>query len=174
MDVTAYDSERSTLYISAPDVARVHALFDSSVTGANVIEIVSVESGGAEVTLIGRLPSSAVVGGNPSKPGRLEARVRVVNAFYADKSPGGASVGFLVVQPPIAIEAGTLSDNDEMAQVALRLPIRAALKLGIPVSQRGPLCCQQCNEIIPKERLRAVKSARFCVKCQEMKETNHR
>ena len=146
----------------------------STATGANVIEVVSVESGDAEVTLVGRLPSCAVVRSSASKPGRLNARVRVVNAFYAVKSPGGESVGFLVVQPPITIEAGTLSDDDEMAQVALRLPIRIALKLGIPVGQRGPLCCQQCNKIIPKERLRAVKSASFCVKCQEMKETNHR
>jgi hypothetical protein len=154
------------------EMAKAHALIDSAAVAANIVQVVSIESAGADVMLVGRLTSSAIEQGREPRPGRLEVRVRLMNAFYGIHSPG-ESVGFLIVQPPITILTGSLPD-DEIVQVVLRLPIREALRLNIPVSHRGRVCCRQCNGFIPQERLRAVKNAHFCVKCQQTKEANYR
>jgi hypothetical protein len=156
----------------AYDTAKDHALIEAAAIGANVIEVVSIEASGTDAVLVGRLPGSALTQGGGPSTGRTEARVHEVNAFHGIQG-NGAALGFLVVQPPIRLISGALPD-DEIVLIALRIPVLAALRLGIAIKEQGPVCCRLCNRIIPTGRLRAVKNTRLCLKCQEIKENSHR
>jgi hypothetical protein len=171
MNVIKEAIKRSHVCLSDFGIARTHALIDSTAVGANVIEVVSIEVAGAGVIIVGRLPALAITQSHESRLGRLEVRVCAVNAFHGVQTSEGF-LGFLLVQPPITLEAGLMPD-DEIAHVAVRLPIQEAVGLGITIAHHGPVCCQECNQMIALERLRAVKNARCCVNCQERKETKY-
>lgn len=147
-------------------------MIESAAIGANVIEVVSIEASGADVVLVGRLPSSALTQGIGPRTGRIEARVHEVNAFHRARG-NGDPLGFLVVQPPIRLVSGTLPDDD-IVHVAFRVPVNEAAGFDIADEEQGPVCCRLCNRAIPTGRLKAVRNARFCVTCQQTKEINHR
>ena len=172
MHVRTFPFDICEVFFKAYDAAREQALIDSAAIGANVIEVVSIEAPGTAVVLVGRLPGSALIPGGGPSTGRIEAEVHELNVFHGIQGNDGP-LGFLVVQPPIRLTSGILPDDD-IVLIALRISVLEAFRLGVDIKEKGPVCCRLCNKIIPTGRLRAVRNARFCVKCQEIKEKSHR
>jgi hypothetical protein len=151
-----------------PDLkeARTAALVEAANTGGVVISVDAVEIQPQSVTFIGTVPELAL---NSASSWRCGTRLGSLHTTWGSVLRPAGIIGYLVVGHPITCQSYETKDPD-FRRVAIKVDRTFT---SIPTAALGPLCCAQCRQPIPSERLRAIPGVRVCVTCQTAREEIH-
>jgi len=170
MSSVLLDAELDHEFCDTLQTANLRALSEAANTGGIILDVSSIEIEMGCILFVGCLPNEALAEGSGTGLGRARLRPRGLGKFrttWGALMQSHGQVGFLVLHPPLALLGGQPSDEAATTRVAVE--IKRCFS-SMPPGWIGPVCCAECNQEIPRQRLQAVPATRVCAKCKQRKE----
>ena len=170
MNTSFIDSNIAHSFWPTVAEARRRAIREAVDTGGIILDVRTIELEKTRLFIVGTVPSDALQAQSPEGEGRVVIRARGLGLFHTSWGSllfPGDTIGFLILRRPVVVTGTNPRTDFERIRVAMEVKRRSA---SIASGCIGPVCCTDCNESIPTERLKAIPGIKRCANCQKTKE----